>query len=686
MRLTIDFETRSRCDLKKCGMYVYAEHPSTEVLCLAFKEDHKQPYLWLPEEHYHYGIQSEPDETLRYYIEKADTIHAHNAGFERCIWREIMFRRLGFPDIPLEKWRCTAAKAAAAAIPRDLGRAGEALGLSTQKDKEGWNIMMEMCKPLGGNRGEFQGMYQGDPVKFQKLCDYCLQDVEAEHALCNALPDLPPRELEVWRMDQRLNDRGIYIQVDEVERMIEILSEHTNAQNLKLQEIAQGRVKTAKQVAAMLDVLASMGVDLPNLQANTVKEALEGDLPSLARKVLEIRQELGRSSVSKYEAMLRCVCKDNRVRGTLLYHGCSTGRWSGKLIQPQNFPKGTIEDPEEALQQVLAGEYEGSITEAASSTLRSVMTAGAGNELLVGDFKQIEARVLAWLAGEQGVLDAFQAGSDLYKVAASDIFSTPYEEVTKPQRHVGKTAVLALGYQGGIGAFASMADIYDVDLDAMAQAVLSTASENEMEWSSGMAEGFLGAHKNSMSLDAAAACDIVKGRWRAANENIVSLWHGLEDAALQACKKQSCFKYGPLAFAKRGKFLYMRLPSGRLLSYCDPTVTEVRTPWGEYKEAVQAMSMNTMTNKWIRRPYYGGLWAENATQAVSRDIMAWAMVHLERAGYDLVLSVHDEVGAEVPQERADLAAFQAIMERVPSWASGLPVGVDCWQGKRYKKE
>lgn len=704
MRLTIDFETRSRIDLVKQGVYVYAEHESTDILCCAVKIDDSPIELWIPKHvresfgREHFALISDP--ALAQITNQANEIHAHNAQFERLLWKHVM-TRYGFKDVPLEKWRCTAAKAASYALPRSLGEACEVLDLPQQKDKFGYQIMTKMCKPIPKGR-KLAGQWHEDPDDFAKLCQYCVQDVEAEYALDQALYDMPQSELEVWRMDQRLNDRGILIDLDSVNVIMERVKEYENRLLVELQEITRGKLRSTRQVQATIDLLKLYGLDLSDLTKRTVEKVMAGEIDPTARRVLEIRQALGKSSVSKYEAMQRCACKDGRVRGTLLYHGAGTGRWSGKMLQTQNFPRGSLNDDnmplasEAGLFMLTQGDLDdvvvsyGCPMEVASSVLRNVMIAGPGKVFAVGDFSQIEARVLAWLAGEQAVLDAFASGRDLYKVAAADIFATVYEAVDKSQRQVGKTAELALGYQGGIGAFAKMAETYGVDLEKMIEPVMDRADYEQIEFAQRVAAGYFDKAKRQgitpeITFEQAVACDIVKQKWRARRQRIVAFWAGLEEAAVRTVRDGTPYSYGGVKFGIRGNFLHMRLPSGRLLAYYKPDVRPVKTPWGELKDVVTAMNADSTTKKWVRRPYYGGLWAENVTQATARDVLVEAMLELERNGFALVLSVHDEAGAEVSEENPRLDLFKEIMARVPSWACGLPVGADCWVGKRYRK-
>ena len=667
MKVTIDFETRSTVDLKKCGMYVYAEDPTTDVLCLAIKEDNKIPVLWVPSKFRNLlGTSSSltivGDLYVKTLIYDAETIESHNAGFERCIWRGVMCR-YGFDDLPYYKIKCSAARAAAHGLPRDLGRACAALGLSQQKDNDGRRIMLKMCKPRAPRKADkekngWEGrvFWHEDPSEYLKLCEYCVQDTEAEYQLSQVLPELNKREYEVWNLDQIINGRGVPVDIHSIQCIQDKLSDYEDTLLEKLYHYTSGIVKSTRQVAVTLSWLKNQGLELPDLQKNTISAALEReDFSEKSRNVLEIRQALGKSSTSKLDTMLRCASKDHRVRGTLMYHGAATGRWSGKLIQPQNYPRGTLgdwvdlciesfcSDPLDMIQALY-----GCPMEAASSCLRGLIKAEEGKMFICADFASIEARVLAWLAGQTRVLEAFTNGKDLYKVAAADIYKVDYNTVTKDQRFIGKTAILALGYQGGIKAFQSMAANYGVNVPA-------------------------------------EQADRIISDWRKANPRIARYWNQLERAAYDTVKTGNPYICGLVTFGIKGNFLYCKLPSWRMLAYCDPRIEEVMTPWGDNKMAVTYMTMNTMTNSWVRRTAYGGLWTENVVQAVARDLLAEAMLRIEDAGYPIVMSVHDEIVCEVADDGLDIKVFENLMSKVPAWAEGCPVSAEGWIGKRFKK-
>ena len=649
MRLTIDFETRSACDIKKHGSWVYSEHPTTEVLCLAMKWEDLSPVIWAP------GL---PPDVYLEAIERATEIEAHNASFEYAIWENVMVKRHGWPSLPLEKLRCSAAKASMHALPRALGDACRALGLDVQKDMDGNKIMMKMCKPRPKRQGDLPGItWHDNRADLDRLYRYCMRDVEAEESLSQALRDLPEKELEIWQLDQVINERGIQADLEACRAMLNMVSIHEEQLLGRLTWLTRGAVKSAKQVYQLINYLRGLGVDLPDLSSASVKEALNGDINDTARDILRIRASLGRSSSAKYQSIIDRSSSDGRVRGALLYHGAATGRWSGAGIQPQNFPSRikVSADPEEMLDTIMAGGlelhnalYEDDPMATAGAVTRSILMAKEGHELMVADYAAIEGRGLAWLAGEETELDIYREGRDIYIETAAKILGKPYDQVTKDERQSpGKISVLACGYQGGVGAVRKFGG------DGM--------TDDEIK-------------------------EQIVRPWRDAHPMTVKFWRDLEDACMSAVQEPGkVFTCRAVSFRVQDKFLMCRLPSGRLLFYYDPQVMPMKTSWGESKECVTYMTVDSMTRKWVRTNTYGGKLAENITQAVCRDLMAEAMLRVEKAGYPIVLTVHDELVCEIPEGFGSVEEFCGIMCEVPSWAKGFPIKAEGWRGKRYRK-
>jgi len=653
-KLTFDLESRSKIDLTKCGMYVYAEDPSTDIMCFAFQTNNEEPFLWIPEKfRYLYEGPIVTKDQFQWAIDNADIIEAHNAGFEAIMWQEIMVKRYGFKPLIFLKLRCSAAKAAAMALPRKLEDACLALNLPQQKDTEGRRIMLKMCKPRKPTKNN-AAIWHELPEDFQKLCNYCKQDIRAEYSLSESLPELSFNELVVWRHDYLINNRGVKLDLQSIESIKNKI--YIKEQELldKVDALTEGKIRSVRQIAATRKWLEERGLKLKKLTKDSVNRVLKKEIPLDCRMLLEIRQQLGKASVSKFNAMERNACSDERSRGSLLYYGASTGRWSGKGIQPQNYPRDSYKDKDiDSLVSMDNDSIEiiyDNVFTAASKCLRGMLISDKGKKLFCADFSSIEARVLAWIAKEMWVIRAFNKGLDLYKVNASEIYETPYENVTSEQRQIGKIGELALGFQGWLGAFQAMAEGYGVKLDEdrVKQIILT---------------------------------------WRNMRPNIVALWKNLEMCAMQTVRTKKVYSYGLLKFGIKNRFLHMRLPSGRLLSYYDPKIQLVEPPYGEKREAITFMGTNSVTRKWERQSTYGGKLTENAVQAIARDLLAEAMWRVEEARFPVVLHVHDEIISEVEENKTekDFKIFKEAMAFVPEWAEGCPIKAEGWIGHRYRK-
>lgn len=710
--ITIDFETRSRVDLGDCGASVYARDPSTEILCLAYCDGktRNDVRLWIP------GDEDPVD--LLVAIGRGELIEAHNAGFERQIWRWICHERFRWPDVRFNQWRCTLAACSALGLPRSLADAAAALGLPIKKDAEGRKVMLRLCKPLPS--GKFDNSYH----RLFRLYEYCKQDVRAEVALSKAVPQLEGNELTLWQLDQRINLRGIPVDVHGVRDALAVVERHVSNSGDRLAKLTGGAVKTPKQVAAMRQwILDRTGKVIPDLTSETVREWLGKELPDDVAEVLQIRQDTALASTAKLKSILARCDEDGRVRGNLVYHGAATGRWAGAGIQIQNFPRGSLTPKEiELVHRLIAGRDPevfgplfGSPMAALSSSLRSFIRAEKGKKLLACDFAAIEARVLAWLAGEQELLDTFAGGGDVYKAMAAKIYSVDAAEVTKVQRHVGKTAILGLGYGMGVKAFRDACEIMaKVTLDMkMAKLVVQT--------------------------------------YRAANPNIKSFWSHLNVACISAIRSGEPHRVGHLEVTSSKDWLRIELPSGRKLHYRSPRLVKVQTPWSDgyegpihcrqvlqaqlenaevelgdhngyrfencrvpkrawevlakqsdtfpvgafsdlkrmepvYIDQIEYMAVDSTTRKWSPTRTYGGKLVENVTQAVARDFLAEAMVRVEAKGYSIIATIHDEILSEVPDEGPwHLMEFESLMRAVPTWGRGCPIAVEGFEAKRYRK-
>lgn len=647
--LSVDFETRSTVDLTRTGVYPYAAHEDTSIICMAYAFGDGPVRVWRAGERW-------PRE-IDLWVTEGKPLRAHNAQFERIMWRECLIRMFGsvqtVPVIPrLEQWHCTAAEAAAMALPRHLKGLSRVLNVDEQKDPEGHDLMLRMCKPRSVDEdGTIHWWDEESPERLEKLIEYCKQDVRAERACAKKLRRLYEQERQVYLVDQRINDRGVKLDLPLIRSAQELVEEGTQAANAELAEVTDGEVTKVTQVARLTGWLQDQGLDIDNIQKATLRDVLEDSIlePDVERAI-QLRQAAGKSSNAKLDAMLRCVCDDGYARGLLLYHGASTGRWSGKLIQPQNLPRPTVKDVEQYIPAVLDGslleEHEDPL-EVVSSMLRSMMVSSDGCRFLSGDFSQIEARITGWYGGEP-------YGDMEYERMASSIFGVPLEEVTEEQRQVGKVAILGAGFQMGPDLYQDMVK----------------------EWT-GLDISYTLAQR---AIDT----------YRTDKSGVQSFWYEVEEMARRAVKAPGDVMYAgrppaQVAFVVRGQFLWCVLPSGRPLAYALPKVEVKPTPWGDMKEAVTYCGVNGYTRKWERMSTYGGHLTENVVQGTARDVMAEAMLKLEDAGYPLVLSVHDELVADVPEGEGSLEEFLDIMEETPEWADGLEIEVEGWEGERYRK-
>lgn len=912
---TLDFETRSKADIKKVGAYRYSMDPSTSVLCVVYDlKDGKGRRLWHP------WAGGNPSDLLAH-AQNGGVLEAHNFEFEYCVWNFVCTRLYGWPKLSFKQGRCSAAKAAALALPRPLEDLGAALEVPVKKDMDGRRLMLKMSRPRKPTKNDPSEWVEG-VHELERLFQYCETDVVAEEHCSLAMPDLSERELAVFRLTQKINERGIYCDRALCETAVRFSKQFEHDLTHELRELTGGAVTTAKQVAKLSAFLSEEGVEVENLQAKTVGDLLKAGVDSAtAKRVLEIRQLLGKSSISKFQAMLNMAGPDDRIRGTLLYHGASTGRWAGRGIQPQNYPQGKIKDVHNIYAALADGDYEWfrtlfpDVFTALSASLRGMLRAPTGRELIAADFSAIEARVVCWLAGDFANLEVYINGEDPYKLMASAIFNVPVSQVTKAQRELGKRAVLGcvaegtnvltksgmtkiehITYKdqvwngtnwtkhGGLlpkglktvikieplnieltpdhwvltpngwqtaGEIASNADMIrrlsdqqteglrlcplniksarnavsacaayaelkkNVELTDFIEAktyfvdyvlnhstdkkvdaeeigtffwiqnfesvgrLVSTISKNAAtipmtKTSQGMAvaeypspsspiENFWNTLLRSMGLtnpdspwtelimtegmsretfDSFLNPPITKTRvvqsydllncdgnsfqvggaivhncgfgmgWekfmatceaqgqpvtadlaqRAVNAYrykyaaVKAFWNDIEEAAIRAVKYPGKrFDVNELIqWLVKGKFLYCRLPSGRVLSYYAPKIERRASPYGE-RDQLTYMAVDSKTKQWVREGTYGGKLTENVVQATARDVMVDAMFRVERCGYELILSVHDELVAEIPEGFGSVEEFERLMTELPVWAKGLPIKAEGFRDVRYRK-
>jgi DNA polymerase len=649
----IDLETRSTISIRDAGASLYAEHPDTDVWMACWAIGDGPIETWRP------GAPAPAP--LALHVLAGGIVCAHNAGFERAIWLHILGPRYGWPEPRLEQWDCTAARAAAMALPRKLEDAAKARGLPVRKDKVGHSLMLRMARPRSANGAV---TWWDEPAKLERLEAYCRQDVEVERALHAATRPLSASERELFLLDARINERGIAIDLALVAAAQTMVDQTLTVLSAELRALTGGAVTSTSQLPALLGWLNEQGPvhTIANLDKEAIAELLswnEEDLPAQARRAIEIRAEAAKTSTAKLRAFRTRACADGRIRDNLMFHGAATGRWAGRGAQLQNLPRSAlIKDQDAAIALIMKGEVAklGPPLTVVSEILRGVLVAAPGHELLAADFNAIEARVLAWLAGEQELIQQFAAGVCPYRRMAGKIYRLPVEtadalDKDDRKRWIGKTVVLGAGYQMGTKRFRAE------------------------------------CAKKGVALSAAEAEHII-ATYRGANPRIVELWRELERAARQAVDQRGALvpaAAGRLRFRAHRGFLWLELPSKRLLAYPRPRIEEREAPWGEPHLIVTYEGKSRFTLQWGREQAYGGRWTENVVQAIARDLMAEGMLRLERAGYPITMTVHDEVISEVVAGFGSVAEFEKLLSTTPPWAAGCPVKAEGWRGKRYRK-
>lgn len=703
-KLYIDFETRSAIDLRKSGVHRYAEDESTDILCLGYAFNDETPQLYVP------GGSPARTERVFDHVNAGLQVIAHNAQFELAIWNLCCHVKYGWPQLSIQQTDCTMTRAYAMALPGSLDGASSATGISQKKDMKGHRVMLQLCKP---RRVAADGSltWHDDPAKYQILYDYCLQDIEVERELDKRLLPLSKPEKELWHVDQRINNRGIMADTTAVAVSIDLIEMEKKRLDALMRKVTSNQVATCNAVGQFKDYLGWQGVKTDRLEKEDVTRLLKSDLPESVRKALLLRQEAGKSSTAKLKAIFNRSSLDERLRGILQYHGASTGRWAGRGIQPQNFPRPSIKQKEiemvlskvgmEGLKRIGSKEkileeidlFHGPPLRVISDCLRAFLIARPGYDLIAADFSAIEARVLAWLAGEEQVLQIFRTHGKIYEDAAAKTFNVGLYDIGKDdiRRQIGKVQILALGYQGGVGALQQMCRAYNVRLEPVFPSLWETAGMDRRQRALDRYEHQTEKQLGELSKEEWLSSELIKLAWREANPKIVQYWTDVEQAALMATQFPSrlCVA-GPtdhrqVKFKMKGSFLWAQLPSGRVLCYPYPELKKIPTSWGIDRFGLTYMREDSTTHKWERQGVYGGLLVENLTQAVARDLLAEAIKRLEAEAYPVVLHVHDEAVCEVPEEFGTLAKVLKIMCDSSPWAKGLPVEAGGWRGKRYRK-
>jgi len=641
MIYSIDFETRSAIDLKDRGLDVYANDPSTEVLCIAFGTEPNDVLVTDQVNNPHYGHFLSK---LLDHVNNGGKIQAWNAMFEYAIWNCVCVPKYGWPPLKLEQCIDTMAIAAANNIPQSLDDAGTFIDAEYKKDPIGKRLIQKLCKP-------YKDGFNKDPELINQLFEYCRQDVKTEMAIGRLLRPLDASEQKIWELTQRINIRGVPVDPCELENAVKAV-ENAQAQ-IDQETLALTGCKPSER-AKLLKWLNEHGANLKDLTAETVSEALKDVYKiSTINRVLELRQEGSQTSVAKYAKMLE-IQNEGRIRNTLVYHGASTGRWASRGgLNLQNIARPVLSDEEIAVAiPSVFRERVGTMREL-SSLVRSAIHAPMAKTFVDVDFSSIENRVASWIANQNDKVELFRQGLDEYKVFASQsLYRVPYEEVTKDQRQVSKSAVL--GCMFGQGA------------------------KGLVEYAKGM-----GVSLNPVQSKSAV------DNYRASYPKVKELWYACENAAIEAVQTPAT----PIAANNKVVMkydkgaLWMRLPSGRLICWQRPELETVMTPWGAEKLAVTVHGLNTFTRKWTRNVLIGSSIFQSAVQGTARDFLAMAMLSLEDKGYSVCNSIHDEVLILVDEAKQDVALDEVIkiMTTPPQWAPDFPLAAEGWVGKRYRK-
>ena len=641
MIYSIDFETRSAIDLPDRGLDIYANDDTTEVLCIAYGTAPDNIVVHIPN-----PAARIPHLPLLEHVRNGGKIQAWNAMFEYTIWNCVCVPKYGWPPLKLEQCIDTMAIAAANNIPQALGEAAIFMDAGHKKDTTGSKLIQKLCKP------KKDGTFNNDPELLKQLFDYCAQDVRTEMAIGSVLRPLTAAEQDVWTLTQRINIRGVPVCPKELQNAVLAVQRAQEALDQECVQLTGCKPSERAKLLAWINQKIPHA-PMPDLTAETVDKMLQCNIFPVIKRVLELRQEGSQTSVAKYAKMLE-IQNEGRIRNTLVYHGASTGRWASRGgLNLQNIARPTLEDGEieRAIPRVFDGGL-GSMSEL-SSLVRSAISAPAGQTFVDVDFSSIENRVGVWLAGQKDKVELFRKGLDEYKAFAStSLYKVPYDEVTKEQRQISKSAVLGAMFGQG------------------AKGLVKYAAGMGVTLSEGQAKNAVDNYRASYSL-------------------VKELWAQCENAAILAVENPgSPIRAGSKLVLKVAKdALWMQLPSGRLICWQRPELELLTTPWGSQKRGVTVHSQNTYTRQWGRNALIGSSIFQSAVQGTARDCLAFAMLNLEKAGYKVINSIHDEVLLLVEEQSGEsaMADVLKIMTTPPSWAPDFPLAAEGWYGKRYRK-
>lgn len=651
----VDIETYSSVDLAGSGVYAYTEAPDFDILLIGYKFDDEAEVHVIDT----LAVDRDFDPELyefREALTDPDIIKtAFNANFERtCL------AKWTGAAMPPEEWRCTMIKALTLGLPGNLADVGIAMGLPEEKlkDPQGKALIQffsKPCKPTRTNGQRTRNLPAHDPAKWKLFIEYNRQDVVTEQEILRQLDiyKTPESEQQLWALDQHMNDNGVKLDIPMVEKIVE----YDTQRRQELQEEAKVLTGLANpnSLARLKKWLSKQGVTMTSVTKDTIAATLQTNIPDSVRRMLEIRTALGKTSVAKYSTMLTAVCQDHRLRGILQFYGANrSGRWAGRLVQTHNLAKNSLPDLDLARELAAAGDFDtlatlfGETAFVFSELIRTAFIPSDGCRFVVSDFAAIEARVLAWIAGEEWTLEAFRQGKDIYCETASMMYRVPVEKHGQNShlRQKGKVAVLACGYQGGVGAMKRMDKGGSIPEDELQSVV---------------------------------------DQWREANPKVVKLWRTCELAAKTAIQEHRTVRLAHgIAFSYINRNLFIQLPSGRKLCYWD---TRLKQDDYTGRLSITYMGVNQETKQWGETETYGGKLVENIVQATARDCLAVAMTRVSALGYKIVMHVHDEMIVDVPNTDTEAPGrINAIMAQPIDWAEGLPLKGDTYETPFYKKD
>lgn len=651
----VDVETYSSVDLAGSGVYAYTEAPDFDILLIGYKFDDEAEVHVIDTLAVDRDFDPELYEFREALTDPGIIKTAFNANFERtCL------AKWTGAAMPPEEWRCTMIKALTLGLPGNLADVGIAMGLPEEKlkDPQGKALIQffsKPCKPTRTNGQRTRNLPAHDPAKWKLFIEYNRQDVVTEQEILRQLDiyKTPESEQQLWALDQHMNDNGVKLDIPMVEKIVE----YDTQRRQELQEEAKVLTGLANpnSLAQLKKWLSKQGVTMTSVTKDTIAATLQTDIPDSVRRMLEIRTALGKTSVAKYSTMLTAVCQDHRLRGILQFYGANrSGRWAGRLVQTHNLAKNSLPDLDLARELAAAGDFDTLATlfgEAAfvfSELIRTAFIPSDGCRFVVSDFAAIEARVLAWIAGEEWTLEAFRQGKDIYCETASMMYRVPVEKHGQNShlRQKGKVAVLACGYQGGVGAMKRMDKGGSIPEDELQSVV---------------------------------------DQWREANPKVVKLWRTCELAAKTAIQEHRTVRLAHgIAFSYINRNLFIQLPSGRKLCYWD---TRLKQDDYTGRLSITYMGVNQETKQWGETETYGGKLVENIVQATARDCLAVAMTRVSDLGYKIVMHVHDEMIVDVPNTDTEAPGrINAIMAQPIDWAEGLPLKGDTYETPFYKKD